>query len=975
MKNKLDKYLKAQGGGITQMDSLLTANKDKLFIDRMINSNKYPVRNNLDKSHSTHKLAWGESDNGYVVYPTINYKDNNLFEDPKGKYAFDNNDFIEFKDQKLAERFANGEWKNSSLLKNKNTFKKQTGGIAKDALGRIYNPTRDPNIYNREDGKKMSYNKDVKKFIPVRQENTDYPNIMNNLQDFVPKEKRKLIDKYTTRDDLSESGAALNLSAKVQNPDLLYGLDIIGGSPNIKLTKRSRAFNDGNLRLPEKLESNWSKTYLQELAHSYQEKSGNNNYLGKPKQFDNSKYTSQKKADLDYEKTYDQKGSVEYQAHNEIDNDFSNIVYINKNKDKNVKEYYNKIRDTRRKDITKEVLPITDEELELPLNLNVDMFPNDELRNKSNYIKASRKIGENYKWYNRPYNTMHPLTKKVKLSDLKPLDMKKNQEKWYEKELFQKGGIAKDNTNVSKKYINPIDKQRINNDFLKSKVDANKSYLNPQSNVSQRVKDIALQEQANERINSRQDKANLLGLALAPVPIAGEIYNGGNMIAQGAVDALQGEYGNVLTSAVPYGVSKLAKYMKPAKFADNYVTQEQAVIARGERMLSQKSKFRDQPEEINEYFRTAKDRHNSASDHPAEKLGVNKGTSTEISKDANLSEFNKARVASHEVGHYYRNGADEANEWGNLVTLDQSKTGRYLRGKPIRVQNESGEIKSLSSGTYDETRERAGQLKDYIAKKNGIPLNQDFNITEKQFNNSLKNYVNDTGLDNNMTPFIKSINDKKGFLEMMNKSALGTTVAIIANKEMNKQQGGQGNLINAERGEVYRDQFGNIKKVSDDAPTHDDGILIHDDQMNTPKKASYNNGGVVLNDAHSVLSATHENRDSDDKSYGLIDEMIKLKPKELDGYAKQLGLKLKNKKSVSPSKGFELLRDAKIKHADKLLNKNIKNDYGDMFSKNSTKLNMIQGNALIEDTDLYDMMFDIQEAKKLNTKRYGNLLI
>ena len=121
-----------QQGGLSQIDSLLNANKDKLFIDRMINSNNYPIMNNLDKSHSTHKLAWGESDNGYVVYPTINYKDNKLFNDPNGKYAFDNNDFIQFKDKGLAERFANGDWKQSSLIKNKNTFKKQQGGTISD---------------------------------------------------------------------------------------------------------------------------------------------------------------------------------------------------------------------------------------------------------------------------------------------------------------------------------------------------------------------------------------------------------------------------------------------------------------------------------------------------------------------------------------------------------------------------------------------------------------------------------------------------------------------------------------------------------------------------------------------------------------------------------------------------------------------------------------------------------------------------
>lgn len=121
------------------------------------------------------------------------------------------------------------------------------------------------------------------------------------------------------------------------------------------------------------------------------------------------------------------------------------------------------------------------------------------------------------------------------------------------------GKSTLDGTAVSKKYISPLEKQRINNNYLKSLVNKNKTYLNPQGNTSQRVKDIALQEQANERINSRQDKANMLGAVLTPIPAVGGIYNTGNMIAQGVVDAMQGEYGNALTSAIPYGLGKVNK--------------------------------------------------------------------------------------------------------------------------------------------------------------------------------------------------------------------------------------------------------------------------------------------------------------------------------------------------------------------------------------------------------------------------------
>ena len=181
------------------------------------------------------------------------------------------------------------------------------------------------------------------------------------------------------------------------------------------------------------------------------------------------------------------------------------------------------------------------------------------------------------------------------------------------------------------------------------------------------------------------------------------------------------------------------------------------------------------------------------------------------------------------------------------------------------------------------------------------------------------------------------------------------------------------NQVLAERGEVYKNTQGQIQKVSEDAPTHDDGVIT-DENGTSMKKASYNNGGVILPNAHSVLSSTHENRDSDDKSYGLLDELIKVKPKELINYSKMLGLKTKSNKSVSPSRAFELLRDAKIKQSEKLL-KSEDNPFSDIFTRNSIKANIKQANSLIQDSDLYDMMFNIQEAKKQTARRRQHSLL
>ena len=223
----------------------------------------------------------------------------------------------------------------------------------------------------------------------------------------------------------------------------------------------------------------------------------------------------------------------------------------------------------------------------------------------------------------------------------------------------------------------------------------------------------------------------------------------------------------------------------------NFIQQEQAVQARADRLLFQESKWVDQRPGLKEKLINAVDNHNPASEYDGAKLGRNTGETTEISKHTNLNDANKARVAAHETGHYYRNGAYEADEWNKHFDLSKlpNKQRNYLSGDPIRsnistekpgLNLSKGEI--LAKGHGDELRERAAQLKDYIAHKNGISLDKDFVISKSQFDDALKNYVKDTKLDNNMTQFIESIKDKRGLLKTMNKYALGLTGVAAVNQ-------------------------------------------------------------------------------------------------------------------------------------------------------------------------------------------------
>lgn len=234
-----------------------------------------------------------------------------------------------------------------------------------------------------------------------------------------------------------------------------------------------------------------------------------------------------------------------------------------------------------------------------------------------------------------------------------------------------------------------------------------------------------------------------------------------------------------------------------------YLTQEEAVTARAERMLSQKNKWVGQPENLTYKFENALQNHNPSSSYPASKLGRNTGNSTEISSNANLSEANKARVAAHETGHYYRPLKNEGDQWNNSFNWDKIK-GKNINStdRDIRMAKEylsgKGYYKSRSSQYGDEIRERAAQLKDYIAQKNNIPLNKNFEITESQLNDAIKNYVKDTGLDNSMSQMLGALTNKKEFLKNMNKYALGTLPIGIGVSALNQKQ--EGGMVNDNNG-------------------------------------------------------------------------------------------------------------------------------------------------------------------------------
>lgn len=152
-------------------------------------------------------------------------------------------------------------------------------------------------------------------------------------------------------------------------------------------------------------------------------------------------------------------------------------------------------------------------------------------------------------------------------------------------------------------------------------------------------------------------------------------------------------------------------------------------------------------------------------------------------------------IVSHELDHMYRNTPKEAVDWAKAFDISKlpNKTQRYFKtlgSSQTGTLDNIGQPKGFNLisdkyHTFDELRARAGQLKDYISLKRGIPLNQDFTVTMADLNYAIKNYIKDTGLDNTMTAFFNSITNKQHLLKCMNKYALGTvgliSIGVLSN--------------------------------------------------------------------------------------------------------------------------------------------------------------------------------------------------
>ena len=94
-----------------EVGALLKKNSNVPFVDRILNSEKYPVRKNPDGSTSTHLMGWGDADGKYFAYPALQYSDGKWTENSSPSSALKNKNVVWFDSKDKARSFAAGSWK------------------------------------------------------------------------------------------------------------------------------------------------------------------------------------------------------------------------------------------------------------------------------------------------------------------------------------------------------------------------------------------------------------------------------------------------------------------------------------------------------------------------------------------------------------------------------------------------------------------------------------------------------------------------------------------------------------------------------------------------------------------------------------------------------------------------------------------------------------------------------------------------
>jgi hypothetical protein len=137
---------------------------------------------------------------------------------------------------------------------------------------------------------------------------------------------------------------------------------------------------------------------------------------------------------------------------------------------------------------------------------------------------------------------------------------------------------------------------------------------------------------------------------------------------------------------------------------------------------------------------------------------------------------------------------EEAMNW--RMVMDRQAVAKASRMRRMELDNIAGRTSSKADldewagGTQDyfftqradELRERAAQLKDFIAERQGRPYNVDFHITREALDDAIDGYLASGKYDNSMTEFIHGIKDRDLLLHNMNRYALGVVPPLATSR-------------------------------------------------------------------------------------------------------------------------------------------------------------------------------------------------
>lgn len=105
----MDNYQPVDNDEYQRLMAILKANANKSFVQRILRPNDFPTLPMGNGAHATHRMAWGQAGDKYVVYPEVLLTEGGKLQDfgrNAWQHAHKGGNFIEFDNPKDAEWFA-----------------------------------------------------------------------------------------------------------------------------------------------------------------------------------------------------------------------------------------------------------------------------------------------------------------------------------------------------------------------------------------------------------------------------------------------------------------------------------------------------------------------------------------------------------------------------------------------------------------------------------------------------------------------------------------------------------------------------------------------------------------------------------------------------------------------------------------------------------------------------------------------------